>query len=458
MNSSKLNQPTAASVPAQTKTPRPENQSCETALPSIERVAVRHSGKILMAIVAVALLVRLAAAFAFSDINPGTANTWEYGEIAANAMKYHALVREVHNASGAELIYPTAYMPPFLSFIWMGVFWLLGVTKAALAAMIAFNVACGTAIAYYVYRIAKTLFRTETVALAAAAIAGLHPVFVFSVATYHALNFYILLLLFIVDLSSTRYQATFMRAILIGVLLGVAALTRTEYLVLGGAVLLGALWRHRLPWTTLASLVVAAAIILPWTIRNYIVMERFIPVANSAGYNMFKGFNPEANGSGHWVDTHDVRKKFLDAKLAAIPYTRNYESDVDDMMHSAAKDFIATHPWQAFVILPVKKILLFWFFDYHDPVTHSLMYQISFWLVFLLSTTGIVLCGTQGLLLRNPDHRTIMTLFVTETLVMASYAVHARYRMNVDPFLFCYAAYAAAQFFMRTRTIDTSPT
>ena len=43
----------------------------------------------------------------------------------------------------------------------------------------------------------------------------------------------------------------------------------------------------------------------------------------------------------------------------------------------------------------------------------------------------------------RPDHRTVLILFAFQTLVMMIYAVHARYRMNVEPFLYAYAAVGA---------------
>jgi hypothetical protein len=54
--------------------------------------------------------------------------------------------------------------------------------------------------------------------------------------------------------------------------------------------------------------------------------------------------------------------------------------------------------------------------------------------LFVLSIIGLAI----GCFAR-PDHRTVLVLFAFQTLVMMSYAVCARYRMNVEPFLYAYA-------------------
>jgi hypothetical protein len=43
----------------------------------------------------------------------------------------------------------------------------------------------------------------------------------------------------------------------------------------------------------------------------------------------------------------------------------------------------------------------------------------------------------------QPDHRTVLVLFAFQTLLMMSFAVISRYRMNVEPFLYAYAAVGA---------------
>jgi hypothetical protein len=186
--------------------------------------------------------------------------------------------------------------------------------------------------------------------------------------------------------------------------------------------------------------VAALVVIAPWTARNYAVLHRFIPVANLAGEDLFKGFNPEANGSGKWVDDHGIAGRLLELK--PVPLDANYENARDKILYNSAIDYMKSHPLRSFVVLPMKKVALFWIYDVYEQKTHEVLYQIQFWPLFVLSIIGLVMAA-HSVCFARPDHRTVLILFAFETLVMMFYAVHARSRMNVEPFLYAYAAVGA---------------
>jgi hypothetical protein len=73
---------------------------------------------------------------------------------------------------------------------------------------------------------------------------------------------------------------------------------------------------------TAVAAVAALVVIAPWTARNYAVFHRLIPVANVVGLDLFKGFNPEANGSGKWVENNKVMERLLGRELDAVPLNR----------------------------------------------------------------------------------------------------------------------------------------
>jgi hypothetical protein len=412
------------------------------------RLQARHATW-LWVILAVAFIARIVVAVVFTDLDPATANIWEYGGIARATLEHGQMVCTMticHSGSGrpagTTFVYPTAFMPPFLVFVWLGLFLLLGVTKLALAAMTALNVLTGAGIVYYSIRVAWALFGSEVIAFLVGLVMALHPVFVFSVTAYHALNIYILLLLIAFDLTLSTRRQTYVMSVLVGVLAGLAALIRTEYLVLVGAIILGSLITHR-QWKVTAIAVVAAFVVIaPWTARNYAVFHRLIPVANMEGLVLFKGFNPEANGSGNWVDNNGAEERLLGRELSAVPLDRNYESARDKVFYNAAIDYMKSHPLRSFVVLPMYKAALFWIYDVYDPVTHKLLYQLQFWPLFMLSIIGVAMATRSGCFAR-PDHRTVLVLFALQTLVMMSFSVRARYSMDLQPFLYAYAAVGA---------------
>lgn len=414
------------------------------------RLQARHATW-LWVILAVAFVARFVVAAVFTNVDPATANLWEYGDIARTTLEYghgHIVWRIVveHDVpghpAGTTFVYPTALVAPFLIFIWMGLFLLFGVTKLALAMMTALNVLSGVGIVYYSIRVGRALFGSEIIALLVGIVMALHPVFVFSVTTYQPLSVYILPLLILFDLTLSTQRQTYAMSVLVGVLAGIAALVRVEYLVLGGAIILGSLITHQRWKMTAVAALAAFVVIAPWTARNYSVFHRLIPVSTPVGEYLFKGFNPEANGSGRWMDTHGVEQQLLGRALDDVPLNDDYEVARNKVLYNGAIDYMKSHPLRSFVVLPMYKAALFWIYDFYEPTTHQLLYQLQFWPLFVLSIVGLGMAAHSGCF-AQPDHRTVLILFAFQTLLMMIYAVHARYRMNVEPFLCSYAAVGA---------------
>ena len=100
--------------------------------------------------------------------------------------------------------------------------------------------------------------------------------------------------------------------ILCGVLLALLALTRPNGIVIAGLLVLWAaflIWRKRLPGGALVqalmAVAIACALILPWTIRNYLVSHRFVPLAVGDGQVLIGAYNntilTEPGYIGLWV-------------------------------------------------------------------------------------------------------------------------------------------------------------
>jgi 4-amino-4-deoxy-L-arabinose transferase-like glycosyltransferase len=90
------------------------------------------------------------------------------------------------------------------------------------------------------------------------------------------------------------------KPVALGVALGVAALTRGEgFLML--ALPLAAWWGHydRRAWLrrALVTVGVMALTIAPWTIRNAVVLDAFVPVSNNANWTLASAHSPNANGA-----------------------------------------------------------------------------------------------------------------------------------------------------------------
>jgi hypothetical protein len=355
---------------------------------------------------------------------------------------------------GIKYNYPTAFMPPFPFFIWLALFKIFGISAAALSTFTILNCILSAILIYQTARIAWYFFHNSTVSILSAALITCHPMFVISAATYHATQIYMVPFLCFILLSLSQPQPGWKKAIQMGILGGLIALCRTEYIVLMVPFYLTFfLPRKKLSQLAL-SIVISAAIVLPWTARNYFVFHRFIPIANYTGLNFLKGFNELANGSGDTVEWKGL-VKLVSKKLSSIEFNKNIESTVDDIFMEHALNFMKNEPAKSFLWLPLKKELLFWTFNYHDPRTWHPIYQAAFWPFFIFSILGLILARRNKTVSKDKWMK-LIGFFSLQALVIAMYAVHIRYRMNVEPFLFPFAAYALSLIYKKIKLLKES--
>ncbi|MDX1777712.1 MAG: glycosyltransferase family 39 protein, partial [Thermodesulfobacteriota bacterium] len=85
-----------------------------------------------------------------------------------------------------------------------------------------------------------------------------------------------------------------------GIFLGLSVLTRTEMLIFAPV---GLIWflvvkgiRNEYLGSIFTVLLIAALVILPWTVRNYLVCEKVVLVSSNGGVNFFIGNNPLQRG------------------------------------------------------------------------------------------------------------------------------------------------------------------
>ena len=85
--------------------------------------------------------------------------------------------------------------------------------------------------------------------------------------------------------------------VVLGVAIGLAMLTRGEGLLLMGAAL--AVWWPEHPqaggWSA-ALAAVARSAIAPWSVRNTLVLDTFVPLSTNASTTLWSGHNPSAPG------------------------------------------------------------------------------------------------------------------------------------------------------------------
>lgn len=378
------------------------------------------------------------------------AQTWEFGPLAANLVNGLGYSDLMVNGTYQPSIYmPPAY-PYFLAF-----FYLLGGEQPATFLIIEMiQAGLGVLLVYFVYRLALILMGKPE-AIVAACLAAIYPTQIYMCNEFHPINIYIVLevatVFFLVRFLET--SASWKDLILAGICAGILMPFRGESpaLILLYAAILMLRGGLKAAKPTVAFLLIAFACLAPWTIRNYRVFGRIVPVCASGGINLWIGNNPVATGDDRYRVADIVRGDFarggvlpsdfqqlppeVREALSRIPIDQNSEIAKDEALKRLAVNFIRTHPKEE-AILSMKKIFAFFVFDPRHEKGRQALYWLPSILLSLLAIWGIFLRGKNTL---QQDLLLVASMLFAVAVGIAVFVL-PRYKIVVDPFIMIFAA------------------
>ena len=220
-----------------------------------------------------------------------------------------------------------------------------------------------------------------------------------------------------------------------GVLWGFALMTNPTLLGLLPFLLGWVLWRRRKDGSTLLkpvglSLGVIVLCCVPWTIRNYLAFDTFVPLRANLGVQLWCGNSDAAKdlwlGEGHPI--HDSFERAHYIEIGEIAYEREKRAE--------ALNYMATHPRRELHLTWVR-FKTFWSGGTPTPLT-DFMRSRSIWfryvVLFNLLTGLGALGGIVVLVLRRSTF--VVPLAVFPVIFPWAYyltIVEPRYRQPVDP-------------------------
>lgn len=302
---------------------------------------------------------------------------------------------------------------------------------------------------------AATSTRRPVAALAAAALTAFYAYFIFFNATLMTQTFYIICLLAALNIALDLAEAggsgeaarrrALPRWAALGLVLGLGALLR-QTLLLFVPVLLAWLWWARRNAASsaqqppgagskppaLAGMLVAvsvmAALVIPWTVRNYLAFNDFLLLNSNGGYWLYSSNHPDQGVS---FDADYVAP--LPEELKGLR-----EPAIDRGLYQRGLGFILVEPGR-FLLLSVSRMEdYFWILPTEESLTISnLARLVSFglYLPFML----------YGLWLSRRRWRVCLPLYLyvafDTTLHLATWAA-PRYRLPSDAVMIVFAAWA----------------
>ncbi len=277
----------------------------------------------------------------------------------------------------------------------------------------------------------------------------------------------VLTLAFVGLTASAAFGLSFLKVAAAGLVLGFLVLVRPNALVLyplAGGWLVWELRRRgekKRSWPVAALLAAAAAaVILPVTVRNYLVGGELVPIATNQGISLLVANNPDSDGTTHSIpEIGEIGTPFdwprivrqLSERLGR-PLTT---AEASDYLSRQAWRFVRDHPGR-FLWLTGRKALLFWgpyeirnVKEVHYARLNSRvlgLIPLNFSLVLALGLAGAV-CWWRDIRRGRAGEgwASVGTLAALTGLgyfvSMLPFAAAARYRVPVIPFLLWFASW-----------------
>lgn len=387
--------------------------------------------RVLVAIIALAVLARIAVALALGDTAQPISG-------AADQVSYDTLAQRV--VAGYGFSFPSPWYPftppdaPTAHWSYLYTLYLAAVYALCghhpLIARLVQAVASGAG-CWLTFRIGQRLF-DERVGLAAAALSAVYAYFIFFNAALMTQTFFILALLAAMDraLAIAARPTTAVWAAL-GVCLGVGVLLRQTLLLFAPLLLAWLMWTTRgRSRRRDAALPVAllALFVLPWTARNYAAFGDFLLLNSNGGYFLYGSNHPD---QGTAFDQNYVAA--LPPELRGLP-----EPAVDRALLRAALGFIAADPVRFLRLSWSRAGIYFWLLPSgaSTPLANlARLCSFTLYLPFML----------YGLVLSRHRWRLCVPLYlyllVDTVLHLGSWAA-PRYRLPSDALLMVFAGAA----------------
>jgi len=393
----------------------------------------------LWAIIAAAIVLRLGVAVAMGDrveVLPGI-----YDQVS-----YHAVAQQV--LAGRGFTVPGEWWPlthagePTAHWSYLYTLYLAAVYAVfgphPLAARLIQAVIAGLFGPLLTYRIGARLFG-RTVGLVGAALAAVYIYFIYYSAALVTETFYILAVLWALNLAlGLRESPTLRGWALLGLALGLAALLRQLILLFVPFLFLWLAWAGwgRLRWRHfLVPLLVIAALILPWTYRNYQAFGRFVLLNTNVGFAFFWANHPiyGTNFSALLPAGGPSYRDLIPVELRSLD-----EAAIDQALMRQGIGFVLDDPgrYALLSLSRVKDYFKFWPSP-ESSLISNVSRVLSFGLYLPFMAYGLVLS------LRNWRRCSLLYLFIgVYTLIhLLSWAM-IRYRLPVDAALIVFAGLA----------------
>ena len=394
----------------------------------------------LLAILAVALAARLVVLVGYLGTHQWKPEVWEYEQVAQNLLAGRGYMFVEAGLERRTFGWPVLPLVSYLLHLIGG--------KDNFVPYLVFQLAASVGIVGLTYWLASRWLNPAT-GLVAALLVALEPgLIVYGSYKVHETTLATFLLLVWQGLFvRVRDENRLRWAAVMGLVTGLGILTRGTFVAvfapLGAWMLARARVERQTVISGLAVIVLALLTIAPWTVRNYLVLGRFVLVSSGWSNAFWRGNNPYSSGANLTVEG----KTYFE--LASPEFRQRVfasrEMERYDLYRESALRYIHERP-VAFAGRSLKKLRdFFWF-----PPTYGFMYgvspgllvgyQVGYAVMLVFALLGTVVALSRGGTTRSTGAYLVILVFALAGLHAVVY-VEGRHKLMVMPILLMFSAY-----------------
>ncbi|OHB71154.1 MAG: hypothetical protein A2W23_00975 [Planctomycetes bacterium RBG_16_43_13] len=301
-----------------------------------------------------------------------------------------------------------------------------------------------------IFALTMMIFDDVTIAKISAVITAIYPYFIYftGLILYETLFISLLLGMMLLLVYGIRRNKLWTVS-LSGFICGLIALLHAGHLLFGlfiiPAIILYA--RHYCNNFSIGKVIILFLLftsipLIPWTVRNYFIFGRFIPVSTQGGYALADSFAPDATGG---TDISKVTK-WLD-EVKNLP-----EAEQDVALRKRAIDAIMADPLRAF-LLSFNKLVYF-----YSPIPKAEGFNNVFYkLIGLISTLPIFVFAVIGIWCMRRNLTAIiliLTPIIYYTILHMVFIGSIVYRLPIEPYIIILASYGGYYLFNKIMARD----
>lgn len=359
---------------------------------------------------------------------------------------YLKIAKSIFAGTGFRETNLLAYRPPLYPYFIAGVFSVFGHNLQAVRII---QVLFASITCCVIFLIGRRFLTTRS-GFIAAGICAVYPHLIHYAVQFWSeqLFMFFIILALLSFLFAERGSSVWLRMVT-GILLGLCALTRES----GVLVLFGFLiWlvlvhknvaRSLKRWWLLALF--ALITISPWTIRNYFVFKKLVPITTNGGINFYMGNNPRATGAFRW----EIPPATTWNKESTNGF---FETQANSLGYKYGLQFIRDNPGQFLKLVAKRAFYLlqppYWVIHFQESKAETISKIV--WLVMYLVLFVFAFIISPFYLRFEP--KLLMLFFITIFMLALPYLITygaMRYCLPMIPFMAMVSAVVADRILSR---------